>query len=91
MADDIVDRLWARLPGMVAPLGLRNPDGPEAASEIESLRSLIAEAGSALKPFAEATMHLHPAHPDDGETLDGFKVADFRRARQVLSRLTEGE
>jgi hypothetical protein len=44
-------------------------------------------AAEALKPFAEACAHLHPSQPDDGVTLDGFKVADFRRAAEVYAAL----
>lgn len=32
----------------------------------------------AALPFAEAAEHLHPASPNDGETLDGMKVGQWR-------------
>lgn len=41
----------------------------------------------ALRPFAEACAHLHPSQPDDGVTLDGFEVRDFRRAALALTSL----
>lgn len=39
----------------------------------------------ALRPFAEACAHLHPSQPDDGVTLDGFEVRDFRCAAHAFS------
>jgi len=53
-------------------------------------KELIAELVAALEPFAESCCHLHPSHPDDGETLDGFKVSDFRRAYHVYTKAKQG-
>ena len=53
---------------------------------IRTQSTRIAELEEALRPFAEACMHLHPSRPDDGVTLDGFSVSDFRRASSVLSK-----
>lgn len=54
--------------------------------ERDELREMLAEAVEALRPFAEACVHLHPASPNDGETIDGFKVSEFRRAGAFLAR-----
>lgn len=42
----------------------------------------------ALKPFAEAAAHLHPSNPDDGTTLDGLEVRDWRRAAAAYEALS---
>lgn len=52
-------------------------------------KAMAEELAGSLGPFAEALVHLHPGQPDDGETLDGFKCSDFRRAAQSLSRFNE--
>lgn len=44
--------------------------------------SLMLEA---LKPFAAASEHLHPANPDDGVTLDGIKVRHWRAAWSAVA------
>jgi len=58
--------------------------GPRAVEAAEG--DLLGLALEALRPFAEACAHLHPSHPDDGETMDGFKVSDFRHAAAILSQ-----
>jgi hypothetical protein len=41
---------------------------------------------AALRPFAEASEHLHPALPDDGVTLDGIKVRYWRAAWAAIAK-----
>ncbi|WP_010337764.1 hypothetical protein [Sphingobium yanoikuyae] len=43
----------------------------------------------ALRPFADAAGHIHPAHPDEATSLDGFPMSDFRRAAQALAALEQ--
>jgi|GEM_PF-3886605 len=43
----------------------------------------------ALRPFAEAAGHIHPAHPDEATSLDGFPMSDFRRAAETLAALEQ--
>lgn len=52
----------------------------------EQAKQLRADLMDALRPFAEACAHLDPRLPDDGQTLDGFLVAEFRWAAAVYSR-----
>lgn len=56
----------------------------ERAERAEAQCRVLLEA---LKPFAEACAHLHPSQPDDGVTLDGFEVRDFRRAARAFAPL----
>lgn len=63
----------------------------DADEEIQTLQSQLAERDEALAPFVEAAMHLHPALPDDGTTLDGLLVADFRRAAALARSNTNVE
>ncbi len=53
----------------------------QAANALEAAEAMAA----ALGPFAEASSHLHPSHPADGETLDGFKVKQFWAANIALA------
>ena len=43
----------------------------------------------ALRPFASAAGHVHPFHPDEATSLDGFPMSDFRRAAQALAALEQ--
>jgi hypothetical protein len=61
----------------------------EAARRLAEADARMQRGVEALKPFAEACAHLHPSHPDNGVTLDGFKVADFRRAAEVYAALSQ--
>ena len=54
-------------------------------TERDEALAKLAACREALEPFAEVCAHLHPSHPDDGETLDGFSVGDLRRARAALA------
>jgi hypothetical protein len=54
-----------------------------------ALRAAAPDLLEALRPFAEACGHLHPSQPDDGETLDGFKVRDFRAAAAAIAKATQ--
>lgn len=62
-------------------------DGFLTASQADrdGLEAEVLRLREALEPFAEALAHLHPALPDDGVTMDGFEVADFRRAFEALN------
>lgn len=80
-------------PGVMASDGLNKnyvictchgPDREANARLIEAAPNLL----EALRPFAEACAHLHPAQPDDGETLDGFKCEDFRKAAAAYAKAT---
>ena len=62
-----------------------------AANAYPKLLAQRDELVDALEPFAEACCHLHPSLPDDGETLDGFKAADFRRAATALANARHGD
>lgn len=55
----------------------------------QRLLQALKEAREALLPFAEACCHLHPSQPDDGETLDGIKVGEWRKAAQALAKIDE--
>lgn len=46
-------------------------------AKLQLQASLLLEA---LRPFAEACQHLHPSLPDDGLTLDGIEVRQWRAA-----------
>lgn len=58
-------------------------------AERDRLRALLAECAAVLEPFVEASTHLHPALPDDGETLDGMKVREWRALAALVARLRE--
>ena len=58
-------------------------DGWRERAERAEARCRVLE--EALRPFAEACAHLHPSQPDDGVTLDGFEVRDFRCAAHAFS------
>lgn len=60
-------------------------DGWRERAERAEARCRVLE--EALRPFAEACAHLHPSQPDDGVTLDGFEVRDFRSAALALTSL----
>jgi hypothetical protein len=95
--EDIVDRL--RLVGASARddlyPGLRVIHvtvAAEAADTIEALRSQLAEAREALKPFAEIANEYTDAEDDTFQVWRDFDVLgatlplrNFRRARAVLS------
>lgn len=51
------------------------------------LRKAIERARDALEPFADACQHLHPALPDDGLSLDGIEVREWRKASDVKAEL----
>jgi hypothetical protein len=61
----------------------------EAARRLADDDARMQRAAEALRPFAEACAHLHPSQPDNGVTLDGFKVADFRRAAEVYAAISQ--
>lgn len=61
------------------------PDREEAEANIR-LISAAPDLLDALRPFADAIQYLHPSHPDDGVTLDGFKVSDVRRAAAAIAK-----
>ena len=59
-----------------------------SANHMDALLAVV----EAAKPFAQAwSDHGHPMLPDDGETLDGFRISDFRTLTAALSRLTGEE
>lgn len=60
-------------------------EGEEATANARAIVALP-EVLDALRPFATAIIHLHPALPDDGVTLDGFKISDVRRAAAALAK-----
>jgi hypothetical protein len=55
------------------------------ASRLTDLEAEVARLREALQPFADAAEHLHPAQPDDGLTLDGLKVSEWRAAWSALN------
>lgn len=66
-----------------APLAETNHRRDEANARLIAAAPDLAEA---LRPFADAILHLHYTLPDDGLTLDGFKVSDIRRAYAALAK-----
>jgi hypothetical protein len=46
---------------------------------------------AALKPFADASEHLHPSTPDDGVTLDGIAVRHWRAAWAAIAKALGAE
>ena len=59
-----------------------------AIEEVERLRATPPEVTAmvdALRPFAEAAMHLHPATPSEATTLDGIEVGQWRAAYAALA------
>lgn len=56
---------------------LANPDGPEAASEIDRLSARIGELEAGLKPFAEAAGGL------DDDHLDRDDIWEFASAMMI--------
>lgn len=57
-----------------------------ACEAVKAADALTADLMEALRPFAEACAHLHPSQADDGLTLDGIKVAEWRRAYAAFSK-----
>lgn len=64
-------------------IALANP------AAILALLDRIAELEVAVKPFAEASAHLHPSHPLDATTLDGIEVRHWLRAGQALPHIEQ--
>lgn len=56
-----------------------------AADALETLTAENERLRGALKPFAEACEHLNPATADDGATLDGIEVRQWRAAYAALN------
>lgn len=54
-------------------------------TEILRLRLIASALLGALKPFADACIHLHPSQPDDGLTLDGIEVRQWRAAYAAVA------
>lgn len=80
ISDAAIERAWEITPEVYDP------------AEEFAAKLLLANGAKdlleALRPFAEACSHLHPSHPDDSETLDGFKAGDFRRAAAAYFKAT---
>lgn len=71
-------------------LGTHMALGPNQSATLRAAAARLRELSEALKPFGEASCHLHPSHPDDGLTLDGIEVRHWRRAGQLTpAQLTE--
>ncbi len=99
---DIVERLRAKhddtWPQQIGYGDLINQDGPEAADEIERLRSLLKEAGEALEPFSHYSAMrsakpllglgdiIHGVH-HGSEWEANIKLSDCDNARTVLSKI----
>ena len=64
--------------------GTRAPNAP-------NWKALAAQLASALEPFADACHHLHPSSPDEGVTLDGMTVGEWRAAYRALALYTEAQ
>lgn len=59
------------------------PPTPAEAMRCPEVMALV----EAMRPFAEAAMHLHPATPNDATTLDGIDAGQWRAAYASLSAL----
>jgi hypothetical protein len=55
-----------------------------AINALPGLLDRVERLEAALKPFAEASNHLHPANSPKGLTLDGIAVKHWHAARAAL-------
>lgn len=53
----------------------------------KTVSEVLNAAAGALKPFAEASEHLHPSHPDGGLTLDGIEAGQWRAAHRAYHEI----
>lgn len=61
------------------------PPTPAEAMRCPEVMALV----EALRPFAEAAMHLHPAIQNDATTLDGIEAGQWRAAYAALAALEQ--
>jgi hypothetical protein len=86
MSDDLLKRLKRRKIIHINEDGysfteIVNPDGDDAAGEIERLKRENAELREALKPFAD--VGIWEGYKDDEKVLGGMTIGDLRRAKAV--------
>lgn len=79
---------WDDTPSLPGDTEYRRADLPPTPAEAMRCHEVMALV-EALRPFAEAAMHLHPATPNDATTLDGIDAGQWRAAYAALAALEQ--